>query len=86
MWLGPLAGQPGPSTLPGCLTLSKQTRRTFPQRSMRWGLTQKMPWRFSLLWAYMVPIVIAAGKAGGTTTVTTSRARRAISHPETCEW
>lgn len=33
---------------------------------------QKMPAVFSLRWAYTMPTVIAAGRAGGTTIVTMS--------------
>ena len=35
---------------------------------------QKMPLFFSLLWAYIMPVVRAAGRAGGTAIVMTSRA------------
>lgn len=34
---------------------------------------QKIPTFFSLLWAYTIPAVIAAGRAGGTVIVMISR-------------
>lgn len=54
-------------------TLSKQTRFSCPQMFILWGLIQKMPTFFSLLWAYTMPAVIAAGSAGGTVIVMISR-------------
>lgn len=54
-------------------TLSKQTRFSCPQIFILWGLIQKIPIFFSLLWAYTMPAVIAAGSAGGTVMVMISR-------------
>lgn len=54
-------------------TLSKQTRFSCPQIFILWGLIQKIPIFFSLLWAYTIPAVIAAGSAGGTVIVMISR-------------
>lgn len=54
-------------------TLSKQTNLTFPATLILGGAVQNMPFFFSLLWAYIVPTVIAAGKAGGTTIVIISK-------------
>lgn len=54
-------------------TLSKQIRFSCPQMLILWGLIQKIPTFFSLLWAYTMPAVIAAGSAGGTVIVMISR-------------
>lgn len=54
-------------------TLSKQMRFSCPQMLILWGLMQKMPTRLSRLWAYTMPAVMAAGRAGGTVMVTISR-------------
>lgn len=55
------------------LTLSKQTRLSWPHMLILWGLMQKMPTRFRRRWAYTMPAVMAAGKAGGTVMVMMSR-------------
>ena len=58
-----------PQPLP---TLSKQNALMRPQKLMRGGLMQKMPCFLSRFWAYTVPTVMAAGRAGGTMMVTMS--------------
>ena len=60
------------------LTLSKQKTLILPQKLILGGLIQKILDFLSRFWAYTVPTVMAAGKAGGTTTVTMSNTRRIV--------
>ena len=60
------------------ITLSKQTRFTLPAILIILGEMQNIPSFFKRFWACNIPTVNAAGKAGGTTIVTMSNARRMI--------
>jgi len=57
-------------------TLSKHISFSFPHMLIRGGLMQKMPAFLRRFCAYTVPTVMAAGNAGGTTTVMISSARK----------
>lgn len=60
-------------------TLSKHTRLICPHILIRCGEMQKIPLFFSLLCAYTMPVVRAAGSTGGTATVRRSRAMAMVS-------
>ena len=60
-------------------TLSKHTRVICPHILIRCGEMQKILLFFSLLCAYTMPVVRAAGSTGGTTTVRRSRAMAMVS-------
>ena len=60
-------------------TLSKHTRLICPHILIRCGEMQKILLFFSLLCAYTMPVVRAAGSTGGTATVRRSRAMAMVS-------
>ncbi len=66
-------------------TLSKQIHLSLPQTLILGGLMQKMPAFFRRFWAYTVPTVMAAGRAGGTTIVMMSKARSTTFFVGACE-
>ena len=66
------------------LTLSKQNTFSLPQKLILGGLIQNICFFFNRLWAYTVPTVMAAGKAGGTIIVMMSRTRITIRLTSAC--